>query len=160
MRKTIRGTGTRSARLIGDLGLFVVLIATIIAGGMEIWKMIQAQAVTLTDILLLFIYLEVITMVDVYWRSGKLPVRMPLYIAMVALARYIILEAAHLNAWQVVGLALAILILALAVIVVRFGHLKLPYPETDGMDEGADAKPRPAASRAEARRPDDALRQT
>ena len=158
MPNMIRRTGRRSARVIGDLGLFLVLIATVIAGGMEVWKMIEARAVTLTDILLLFIYLEVITMVDVYWRTGKLPVRMPLYIAMVALARYIILEAGHMNAWLVVALSLAILVLALAVIVVRFGHLKLPYPETEGMDEGADVMPRPA-QRAEPNPPGDSPRQ-
>jgi len=134
MPNLIRRSGRRSANVIEDLGLWLVLLATLVAGGQEVWKMIEARAVTLTDILLLFIYLEVITMVDVYWRSGKLPVRMPLYIAMVALARYIILEAAHLDAWQVVGLSGAILVLALAVLVVRYGHLKLPYPETDQRD--------------------------
>jgi len=137
MPNVIRRRGRQSASLIQDLGLWLVLAATLVAGAQEVWSMIQARAVTLTDILLLFIYLEVITMVDVYWRSGKLPVRMPLYIAMVALARYIILEAAHLNAWQVVGLSGAILVLGLSVLIVRFGHLKLPYPETDERDKPA-----------------------
>jgi protein PsiE len=130
MPNVIRKSGRRSASVIEDLGLWLVLVATLVAGGQEVWKMIEARTVTLTDILLLFIYLEVITMVDVYWQSGKLPVRMPLYIAMVALARYIILEAAHLSAWHVIGLSGAILVLAVAVLTVRFGHLKLPYPET------------------------------
>jgi protein PsiE len=133
----IRRSGRRSASVIEDLGLWLVLVATLVAGGQEVWKMVEARTVTLTDILLLFIYLEVVTMVDVYWQSGKLPVRMPLYIAMVALARYIILEAAHLSAWQVIGLSGAILVLALAVLVVRFGHLKLPYPETRREDDPA-----------------------
>jgi protein PsiE len=140
MPNLIRRSGRRSASAIEDLGLWLVLIATIVAGGQEIWKMIEARTVTLTDILLLFIYLEVVTMVDVYWQSGKLPVRMPLYIAMVALARYIILEAAHLGAWQVIGLSAAILVLALAVLVVRFGHLKLPYPEADRDDASIPIK--------------------
>ncbi|NKI34852.1 phosphate-starvation-inducible PsiE family protein [Wenzhouxiangella sp. XN79A] len=132
MNSLLRRSGTRSASFAGDIGLWVVLIATVIAAGIEIWAMIEARSVKLTDILLLFIYLEVITMVDVYWRTGRLPVRMPLYIAMVAMARYIILEAAHLGPWHVIGLSGAILILALAVLVVRFGHLKYPYAETKG----------------------------
>jgi len=131
MPNMIRRTGRRSADLIQDIGLWVVLLATIVAGSQEVWKMISARTVTLTDLLLLFIYLEVVTMVHVYWRSGTLPVRMPLYIAMVALARYIILEAAHLGSLEVIGISAAILLLALAVLVVRFGHLKLPYPETE-----------------------------
>lgn len=140
MPNLIRSAGRRSANVIEDIGLWIVLAATLVAGGLELWKMIEARTVTLTDILLLFIYLEVVTMVDVYWRSGKLPVRMPLYIAMVALARYIILEAAHLDAWQVVGLSGAIFVLALAVLVIRFGHLKLPYPETDEIQAPGSAE--------------------
>lgn len=149
MPNLMRRTGRRSAGVIEDVGLWIVLIATVVAGGLELWKMIGARAVTLADILLLFIYLEVITMVDVYWRSGKLPVRMPLYIAMVALARFIIIEASHFDAWQVVGLSAAILVLAIAVLIVRFGHLKLPYPETEDIqapgpgDDRKDARDRP-----------------
>jgi len=134
MASIIQRSGRSSATFVGHIGLWIVLIATIVAAGLEIWKMIEARQVTLTDILLLFIYLEVITMVDVYWRTGRLPVRMPLYIAMVAMARYIILEASHLGPWHVIGLSGAILILALAVLVVRYGHLKLPYPETSNVE--------------------------
>ncbi|NBB92880.1 MAG: phosphate-starvation-inducible E [Gammaproteobacteria bacterium] len=132
MISLLQRSGRHSTNFVGHIGLWIVLIATIIAASLEIWKMIEARTITLTDILLLFIYLEVITMVDVYWRTGRLPVRMPLYIAMVAMARYIILEAAHLGPWHVVGLSGAILILAISVLVVRYGHLKLPYPETAG----------------------------
>jgi len=53
-----------------------------------------------------------------------------LYIAMVALARYLILEAAHLGSAQVLAVSGGILILAIAVIVVRYGHLKMPYPDS------------------------------
>jgi protein PsiE len=141
MPNLIRKSGRHSASFIADIGLWLVLIATIVAGSQEIWKMIEARTVTLTDILLLFIYLEVITMVDVYWQSGKLPVRMPLYIAMVALARYIILEAGKLGAWQVIGLSAAILVLGLAVLVIRFGHLKLPYPDDNRRISAAREKP-------------------
>jgi len=123
-------TGNDAASLIQNIGLWVVLLATVVAGIQEIWVMIQAREVTLTDLLLLFIYLEVVTMVNVYWQSGKLPIRMPLYIAMVALARYLILEAAHLGSSQVLAVSGGILILALAVIVVRYGHLKMPYPDS------------------------------
>jgi protein PsiE len=151
MFSLLQRSGRTSTTFAGHIGLWVVLVATIVAAGLEIWKMIDARMVTLTDILLLFIYLEVITMVDVYWQTGRLPVRMPLYIAMVAMARYIILEAAHLGPWHVVGLAGAILILALAVLVVRFGHLKLPYPETGDVepsppDPNTEAGKRRAAS--------------
>ncbi len=56
-------------------------------------KIFAAGEVTLADLLLLFIYLEVVAMVGVYLESGKLPVRMPIYIGIVALARYLALDS-------------------------------------------------------------------
>lgn len=134
----LRRSGRRSVSLVVDLGLWLVLLATIVAALQEVWSMVLARRVALTDLLMLFIYLEVVSMVNVYWQAGKLPVRMPLYIAMVALARYLILEAPHIDAWQVLATAISIVILALAVLVVRYGHLQFPYPETvEEEDESA-----------------------
>ncbi len=109
------------------LGLTAIAIATLIAGGLEIADMIQLRAVTLADLLLLFIYLEVLSMVMIYLESGALPVRMPLYIAMVALARHLILDMKALSEWQIIASALAILVLAGAVLLIRYGHLRFPY---------------------------------
>jgi len=145
MTRYLTKTGSQTAKLIQNLGLWVVLLATVVAGIQEIWVMIEAREVKLTDLLLLFIYLEVVTMVSVYWQSGKLPVRMPLYIAMIALARYLILEAAHLGSAQVLAVSGGILILALAVIVVRFGHLKMPYPDGERTMEPEKPGPKEAA---------------
>ncbi|MGS0729760.1 phosphate-starvation-inducible PsiE family protein, partial [Shewanella sp. 0m-11] len=75
-----------------------------------------------------FIYLEVLAMVSHYAESGKLPIRMPLYIAIVALARYLILDMKAMDDWRIVGIAVATLILAATVIIIRWGQLKLPYP--------------------------------
>lgn len=134
-RDKVRKAGRQAIAVIEDLGLFLILIATAVAIGQEFWHMIEARKVELSDLLLLFIFLEVITMVEYYWRLGKLPVRIPLYIAMVALARFLILDtedAHNIHALYVTG---AILILALSVFVVRFGHLKFPYEDQDGSTE-------------------------
>ena len=110
-----------------DIGLLIIAISTIVAVGIEINVMIEAMTVTLADLLLLFIYLEVLSMVAIYLESGKLPVRMPIYIAIVALARYLILDMKEMDTWRVMGIAAAALILAFTVLVIRFGHLKVPY---------------------------------
>jgi len=89
--------------------------------------MIQHRSVQLADLLLLFIYLEVLTMVGLYLESGQLPVRMPLYIGMVALARYLVLDMKGMDVWRMVGVSASVLVLALAVLVVRYGHVRLPY---------------------------------
>jgi protein PsiE len=117
--------------LIENLGLFVIGIATIMAGYQEVMLMIKNQAVTLGDLLLLFLYLEVLTMVSLYYSSGKLPVRFPLYIAMVAMARFIILDMKELDIWHMVGVAGSILLIAIAVLVIRYGHVRFPYSEDD-----------------------------
>ena len=70
----------------------VIAIATVFALGSEVLVMVRAMQVTLADLLLLFLYLEVLAMVGLYYHSGRVPVRFPLYIAMVALARYLILD--------------------------------------------------------------------
>ncbi len=109
------------------LGLAVIAVATLVAGAQEIVGMVAARTVTLADLLLLFIYLEVLAMVAVYLESGALPVRMPLYIAMVALARHLILDMSGLTQWKIVAIAAAVLILAVAVLVIRYGHIRYPY---------------------------------
>lgn len=110
-------------------GLLVISLATMVAIGQEIWVMVAARKVFLQDILLLFIYLEVLTMVGLYFKSGKLPLRYPIYIAMVAIARYIIIGMKEIDGWTILAFAGAILVLALAVVAIRFGHVRLPYGE-------------------------------
>jgi protein PsiE len=110
-------------------GLLLISIATIIAIGQETLLMVERGEVLLHDILLLFIYLEILTMVGLYFTSGKLPVRYPIYIAMVAIARFIIMGMKDMSGWDIVALALAILVLALAVLAIRYGHTRMPYSE-------------------------------
>lgn len=116
---------------IEDLGLVVIAVATLFATGVEITTMVKAQTVTLADLLLLFIYLEVFTMVKVYLDSGKLPVRIPLYIAIVALARYLILDMKSMDNWRMLAAAGAALVLAITILAIRYGHVRFPY----GKDE-------------------------
>lgn len=134
--KKIVSMGHTALTWVQDIGLFVIAIATIVAIGIEINVMVEAMRVTLADLLLLFIYLEVLAMVGVYLDSGKLPVRMPIYIAIVALARYVILDMKDMDTWRIIGIAAAGLILAFTVLVIRFGHLRYPYGRTDEEKHG------------------------
>lgn len=115
--------------LIEHVGLAVITIATVIAGVGEVSVMLDARAVTLADLLLLFLYLEILAMVGLYYQSGKLPVRFPIYIAIVALARYLVLDMKNLDQWRLLGVSVAILLLALAVLAIRYGHVRFPYGE-------------------------------
>ena|SRR5579864_861200 len=130
-RNSVRAAGRQAIALVEDLGLFVILVATVIAMAQVVWIMIAARDVELKDLLLLFILLEVVTMVENYWRVGKLPVRIPLYIAMVSMARFLILDTGDAHNEHALFITGAILILALSVFVVRFGHIKFPYENQD-----------------------------
>jgi len=125
--KKIKTTGYKTLVFVEDIGLLVIAIATVIAMSFEIISMFKVLKVTLADLLLLFIYLEVLAMVGIYLRSGKLPVRMPLYISIVAVARYMILDMKNLDTLRILGLSGTVLILAISILAIRYGHTKFPY---------------------------------
>ncbi|HTY02646.1 MAG TPA: phosphate-starvation-inducible PsiE family protein [Rhodocyclaceae bacterium] len=110
-------------------GLLVIAFATTAAMMHEVANMFEARFVQLADLLLMFLYLEVLAMIGQYFKSGHLPVRYPLYIAMVALARYMILDIKDMTEWRMLSVAAAILLLTLAVLAIRFGHVRFPYGE-------------------------------
>ena len=114
-------------------GLVVITLATVVAGVQEVQLMLNNGKVTLADLLLMFIYLEVLTMVGHYLASGKLPVRIPLYIGMVALARYLVLDIKSLAPWHLIAIAAGVLLFALAVLALRFGESSFP----DGQDKSS-----------------------
>lgn len=129
-----RQYGVKGLKAVEHFVLIIIAIATVVAIGQEIVHIFNAGAVALADLLLLFIYLEVLAMVANYAESGKLPVRMPLYIAIVALARYLILDMKSMDDWRIAAISLSTLILAATVIVIRWGQLKMPYPKNQEYD--------------------------
>lgn len=128
MKKPIQEFNKRLLSLVEHVGLLVIAIATVFAMASEVMVMLRAMQVTLADLLLLFLYLEVLAMVGLYYGTGKLPVRFPLYIGMVALARYLILDMKSMDDWRMLAVSTSILMLTLAVLLIRFGHVRYPYP--------------------------------
>ncbi len=130
--KILKDITKNSLDVAQDIGLIFVAIATVIAFGAEIKLMVEQRAVTLADLLLLFIYLEVLAMVAIYLKSGKLPIRIPLYIAIVALARYLILDMKAMDSWRMLAVAGAALIVAVTILIIRYGHVRYPYDSGSG----------------------------
>ena len=102
------------------LTLVIILISTVIAIGSELYQMFKINKVTLADLLLLFLYLEVLAMVRVFWESQSIQITLPLFIAITALSRFIILQGKSINPEILVYEAGAILLIALAILVLRF----------------------------------------
>ena len=111
--------------LLEKLVLSVLIICTIIAIGMEVQGMIAVYKVTLADILLLFIYIEIIGMIKEYWVSKMIRMSYPLFIAMTALARMIIMQRKDVDPSAYVYESVAILILAIAIVVLRVRHMEI-----------------------------------
>lgn len=102
--------------------LTIILISTIIAVGIEIKQMILNQSVTLADLLLMFLYLEVIAMVRVFWDQQSISITLPLLIAITALARFIILQGKEMDPSGLVYEAVAIVLIASAIVILRLRH--------------------------------------
>jgi len=111
--------------LLEKIILSVLIICTIIAIGMEVQGMIAVSKVTLADILLLFIYIEIIGMIKEYWVSKMIRMSYPLFIAMTALARMIIMQRKDVDPSAYVYESVAILIIAIAIVVLRVRHMEI-----------------------------------
>ena len=107
------------------VALVIILVSTVIAFGQEMYQMILVQRVTLADLLLLFLYLEVLAMVRVFWESQSIQITLPLFIAITALARFIILQGKSLNPEILLYEAGAIVLIALAIVILRFRNSSL-----------------------------------
>ena len=111
-------------RNIQLVAVIAVLVATIIAFFVEISFMYDTKTVGLADLLLMFIYIEVLGLVRSYWETRAVRITYPLVIAITALARYIILQDKESDPANLIYIALAILIVSIATVVVRFRNSK------------------------------------
>tara|TARA_B100001027_G_C16202041_1_gene301039 strand:+ start:475 stop:897 length:423 start_codon:yes stop_codon:yes gene_type:complete len=98
--------------------LFLIALATLFATASEIIRIIDVQIVNLSDLFLLFIYAEVLGMVASFYANNRIPVTLPLIIAMTALTRMIILQSKDVNAINIIYEATGILILAISAYIM------------------------------------------
>ena len=112
-------------RITQLVGAAIVLVATTIAFCLEILKMANVQSIELADLLLLFIYLEVMGMVGNYWSNQSIRLTYPLFIAITALSRLIILQKKDTDASFLIFESGAILLLAIAIVVLKLRKSKM-----------------------------------
>jgi protein PsiE len=108
----------------------LVLIAgfTVYAVGLEMLNIVVMRSVKLTDLLLLFIYAEVLGMVAGFYKNRRIPITIPIFIAITALCRLIILQGKEVNAINIIYESGAVLLLAMAALVIRWNLIKLQRP--------------------------------
>ena len=110
------------------LALFGIGAITAYAAIMTLIDMLQKGGISVDDILLLFIYLELGAMVGIYFKTNHMPIRFLLYVAITALTRLLIGDVSHHNAPDlgIIYLCGGILLLAFAILVVRFASSRYP----------------------------------
>jgi len=110
-------------------------VALFAIGGAVVWSAVNSfigmagkGGAGIDDILLLFIYLELGAMVGIYFKTNHMPVRFLIYVAMTALTRMLIGDVqSHQPAhWEILTISGAILMLALATLVIRYGSARYP----------------------------------
>ena len=98
--------------------LLLIAFATLFATAAEVVRIIDVQTVNLSDLFLLFIYAEVLGMVGVFYRDNRIPVTLPIIIAITALTRMIILQSKGLDAINIIYEASGILLLSVAAYIM------------------------------------------
>ena len=116
---------TKNIEYLEKLLILLIIGCTLIAIGIEFISMLNKFSIDLADILLLFIYLEILAMCRNFIKYNEIRMSYPLLIAMTALARTIIMQKDLTDASTYVYEAVAILIIAIAIIVLRVRHLDI-----------------------------------
>ena len=114
-----------SIKLLEKTVLVIIALATIIAIGYEINEMYAELRVELADLLLLFIYLEVIQMIREYWTLNRIRISIPLFIAITAIARLIILQGKSMDPSMLLYEGGAILLIAIAVLILKARKIQM-----------------------------------
>jgi protein PsiE len=138
LQEDIHEFATGAGNLLVDSFHYLALFAI---GGTIVWSAVTAFAgmaaakghASIDDILLLFIYLELGAMVGIYFKTNHMPVRFLIYVAMTALTRLLIsdVQAHHKPDEGVIYLTGAILLLAVATLIIRFGSARFPAASED-----------------------------
>ncbi len=150
LRKFADLAGSLLTDLFHMLGLFAIGAATVWSAVIAYLHMFEKGSASVEDLLLLFIYLEIGAMVGIYFKTNRLPVRFLIYVALTALTRHLIgtinvptshdAATGHLLELNTLVLSGAIALLAIAVLILRYGSYA--YPSEPSAAYGTDLKAR------------------
>ena len=101
--------------------LFFIALFTVFSVGVEMYTVIQNGKIALTDLLLMFIYAEVLGMVAAFYQYRKIPITLPIFIAITALCRLIILQGKGISTVDLIYEGAAVLLLAISVLIIQYG---------------------------------------
>ena len=129
----VNNVGNTMVGIFHRLALFAIGAATVWAAGWEFYSLLDAHHASVSDLLLLFIYLEIGAMVGIYFKTNHMPVRFLLYIAITALTRHMVDVMSHLpiNINEMLAVAGSTFIVAVSVLIIRYASAKFPGDKKD-----------------------------
>lgn len=101
--------------------LFFIALLTVFSVGAEMYTVVQNGKINLTDLLLMFIYAEVLGMVAAFYQFRKIPITLPIFIAITALCRLIILQGKGISTVDLIYEGGAVLLLAISTLIIQYG---------------------------------------
>lgn len=126
-------TGNVLVAVFHKLALFGIGASTVWAAAWTFFELFQKHHASVSDLLLLFIYLEIGAMVGIYFKTNHMPVRFLLYIAITALTRHMVDIMSHLpiNVNEMLAVAGSTFVIAVSVLIVRYTSAKYPSDKKD-----------------------------
>ena len=149
VKDTLDRLGDTLVRGFQVIALFVIGATIVWSAASDYLRMVYAGRAGLDDILLLFIYLELGTMVGIYFKTDRLPVLFLLYVAITALTRFLAVDIKDLSIESMLAVTGAIFVLTLAALVVQIAASRFSTPNEDkrppsSIDAGKPGAPGPA----------------
>ena len=131
--KKVDSIGNAMVGIFHRIALFVIGAATVWAAGWTVFELFQKHHASVSDLLLLFIYLEIGAMVGIYFKTNHMPVRFLLYIAITALTRHMVDIMSHLpiNIIEMLAVAGSTFVVSVSVLVIRYTSARFPSDKKD-----------------------------
>jgi phosphate starvation-inducible membrane PsiE len=128
-------SGNALVEIFHRLALFTIGAATVWAAIWTFVGLFEKTHATVTDLLLMFIYLEIGAMVGIYFKTNHMPVRFLLYIAITALTRHMVDIMSHLpvNIHEMLAVSVAVFIISMAVLTIRYTSAKFSNAQKDDL---------------------------
>ena len=111
--------------------LFVLWVAVLWSTTSSVVDILHKGTPSLDDLLLFFIYLEILAMIGIYFQTKRMPVRFLIYIAITAITRVLVVDVKTMSNITIITYAGAITVLAIAILVIKYSSAKFPGGSPD-----------------------------
>lgn len=138
IHERLQGLGREFVDICHYVILFLISVVVVWTAGKEFIYIIQKGSAALKDILMLFIYLELLAMIGIYFKTHRLPVQFLIFIAITALSRHLVVDVQavsdYFHLWLLATISVAIMLLSVAIVVLTWTARTFGRPE-DSLDQ-------------------------